>query len=175
MSLIDRRAVSVERMLTLDELGLNAASGTWELDAFHGDGEGVLTSDARLARSWTRSPAEDLPPLSPASGLTLHISDDGHLDEEAASGADEQVDIFASDGVLGTTADAFPGRVLCEGGRLFVLSDDEEPCGMRRLSDGDTEILDELRPAGDQLLRIVSVVTDDSTLHRFVYRYSRAD
>ena len=162
-------------MLTIDELGLNAASGTWELDAFHGDGAGEIAADERLARAWTRSPAEDLPPLSPAAGLTLHISDDGHLDEEAADGADDEVDIFSADGVLGTTADVFPGRVLCEGGRLFVISEDEEPCGVRRLSDGDTEILDELRPAGDQLLRIVSVVTDDSVLHRMVYRYARAD
>lgn len=160
--------------------------GQWELTGYASD-EGN-EAEARTSReddidawareldaagqSWLTDTPSELPDFAPASGLRLTIHDDGSYEETGDAG--ERVSIISSDGVLGDSLDVYAGQLREQNDRLLAFTD-EQPDGDQRLNDGDTQVTDEFLIDGNDLVRVVSMVTDGMYLDRFFYRYEPAD
>lgn len=165
-------------MTTLDN-----CTGRWKLAAFgsisHTDVETTTQREddvdawaselTEICDDWLDDTPDEMPELDEAEGLTLEVADDGSFEESGNA----PVEFISADGVLGDGSDAFPGTLEEHDGRVFAFTD-EERYDTRRVSDGDTDVSDEFLPDGDELVRVVSMVTDGMYRDRFVYRYARA-
>lgn len=165
---------------------IQAIIGQWELTGYASD-EG-REAEARTSRdddidawareldesaeNWLSQAPEEFPDFDAAAGLTLSIEADGRYAETGDAG--EQVHIISSDGVLGDSLDVYAGSLLEQNSRILAFTD-EEPQGHCRLDDGDTQVTDEFFLDGNELIRVVSMVTDGMYLDRFFYRYEPAE
>lgn len=116
--------------------------------------------------------------VEPAGGLTLFISPEGKVTEEA--GPEAVFEWFDVDGVLEAKAVPYDGTLLAHDDTpqavaiRFVLKTEDSPPGHSRYDDGDTVITDFFSLSGaHQLLRTVSVSTDECYGDRHLYLYER--
>lgn len=165
--------------------GIEHCVGTWQLTGYASQ-EGLEASagtsredvDAwsreldTSVEAWLNEAPEDFPDFRPVSGLTLSIEEDGAYEETGDAG--EDVRIISVDGVLGDSLDVYAGQLREQNQRLLAFTD-EPADGDQRLNDGDTQISDEFFPDGNELIRVVSMVTDGMYLDRFYYRYESLD
>jgi hypothetical protein len=123
------------------------------------------------------------PELEARTGLELVIRHDGSYSERVVGGElpmlwyeSEGVQVDAPEPTEGTVRDV-DGR---DGASLHPHSapapeirTEEGLRGVLRYDDGDTQVSDILRVAGDSLVRAISVVTDEIYFNRIVARYGR--
>ncbi|WP_149181007.1 hypothetical protein [Streptomyces sp. TRM49041] len=171
-------------------------TGRWELDGTvstgspvkhqFADGEepAAVVGDLRMPlrefnRRWLAGQVfEEVPPLRPASGLSLTVAPDLTFAETGGA----PVDWFTDDGVRESKAVPFGGRIVTTAVGSFLLL--REPVSYAapyrdtdvirpRLDDGDTTITDIVAVEGDRLRRTVSVITDGMYTDRIRYEYRR--
>jgi hypothetical protein len=114
---------------------------------------------------------ETLAQLTPADGLKLTISSDGTFTEERVGAP--QITWYDSEGVLESNVNPFNGAIQEAEGKFYLIADDIEPTGNLRYDDGDTKIADSLTVIDGDLIRTVSVVTDELYLDRILLRYKK--
>ncbi|MDF5724554.1 MAG: hypothetical protein PUP91_29645 [Rhizonema sp. PD37] len=111
-------------------------------------------------------------------GLTLTISSDGKFFEERTG--DPKVYWFDLEGVLESEVIPFNGHLSFYDSKAFLLLDElvswavpsnEVNKKKLRYDDSDTKIADSLEVIGEQLIRTVSVVTDELYLDRVIIVY----
>lgn len=170
----------------MSEQSLVSCVGQWQLTGYASiEGAEADTSTRRdddpdawnreldaATDAWLNQTPADTPEFSPAGGLMLTIHADGAYQESGDAG--EGVAIISSDGVLGDSRDTYGGELRERHGRLLAFTD-ENPDGDQRLNDGDTQVTDEFFTDGNELIRVVSMVTDGMYLDRFFYRYDPAN
>ncbi len=124
---------------------------------------------------------ERLATIAPTTGLTLTIQADGQFTEEKVG--DPKVDWFSAEGVLEPSVMPFNGVISWVAGVAYLLLTQPiartipQDAGVRqklRYDDGDTKIADWIEVHGEQLVRTVSVVTDELYLNRVVLVYDKA-
>ncbi|GLR12243.1 hypothetical protein GCM10007907_10330 [Chitinimonas prasina] len=123
---------------------------------------------------------ELLAQLEATGGLTLQVQADGSF-RQTCSG-EPAVEWFGVNGVLEEKVVPFDGLVNSEGGEHFLLVPDldwgapegEHEQATLRYDDGDTMICDRVALQGAQLIRTVSVVTDEAYGDRVVMAFRRA-
>lgn len=116
-------------------------------------------------------------PLEPATGLTLTITEDGTFTESGAA----DIDWFDEIGALDTTARPFDGTVVTAPGGTFLLTahglpddDSGDTEDLRPRVADDTFVTDMISGEGDDLLRVMSVITDWLYPSRIRLAYRRA-
>jgi hypothetical protein len=167
-------------------------AGRWELVAAadeefpetrYDDGDLVI-GDVRLPidefnRRWLAGEVfTQEPPLTPRSGLTLTIAEDGTFTETGAA----EVSWFDDEGVLEADARPFDGTLATSPAGTFLLGEQglqavvfKDATDLRlRIDDGDTGITDLITVEGDGLLRVMSVITDEMSPCRVRLAYRRA-
>ena len=120
----------------------------------------------------------DEPPLAPLTGLTLTVAEDGTFTETGAA----TVAWFDDEGVLEPKAIPFDGTVTTSPAGTFLLGSEglqnavfADAADLRlRIDDGDTGITDLLTVDGDELVRVMSVITDELYPSRIRLVYRRA-
>lgn len=162
---------------------LAAANGDYDINVDYDDGHLVL-GDVRLPsdefnRRWLAG--EQLradPAMTPLTGLTLTIAEDGTFTEDGTA----EVNWFDDEGVLESDARPFDGTLVTAAGGTFLIGEEGVQATVfagadnlrLRIDDGDTAITDLVRVDGDQLLRRMSVVTDEMYPSRILLAYRRA-
>ena len=114
---------------------------------------------------------EVLDQIMPADGLKLVIDSDGTFTEEKIGAP--QITWYDSEGVLESNVNPFNGTIQESKGTFYLIAEDIEPTGNLRYDDGDTKIADSLTTIGDDLVRTISVVTDELYLDRILLRYQK--
>ena len=120
--------------------------------------------------------------VKPTEGLTLTISSDGKFFEERTG--NPKIYWFDCEGVLESEVIPFNGHLSFYDSKAFLLLDElvswaiptnEVNKKKLRYDDGDTKIADSIEVLGEQLIRTVSVVTDELYLDRviIVYKHSK--
>ncbi len=118
--------------------------------------------------------------VEPTEGLILTITSDGRFEEEKTGYP--QVSWFDREGVLQSEVTPFQGYLsFHETNIYFTPADlpswampvDRESRIKLRYDDGDTKISDCIERQNDQLIRTVSVVTDELYLDRVIIVYQR--
>lgn len=118
---------------------------------------------------------------SPTPGLTLRIEPNGVFSEERTDNL--KLSWFDEEGVLTETVAPFGGIVNTEGALSYLVlaapiswATPIEPLRKARVryDDNDTVICDKLEVIDGQLIRTMSVVTDELYLNRTVLIYRRA-
>lgn len=117
--------------------------------------------------------------MAPTTGLHLTIADD-HTFTEGVEG-EPTFDWFDDEGVM-CHPTPFDGLVVNDDAGIYIRPHEilswatpkpgEYGCILRH-DDGDTKICDRLIVDGDDLFRIMSVVTDELYTNRLVYHYQR--
>ena len=128
---------------------------------------------------------EGVSKLAPQAGLELTIRADGSFAERAINEG-VHFDWFDSEGIAVDSPTPLEGTLTTIAGRDgFFVHQQRIPSWMNQLrampdhrdalrfDDGDTIICDLVRPAGDSLLRVISIVGDGIYLNRIVARYER--
>jgi hypothetical protein len=167
-------------------------AGRWELaaaaaeespDTDYDDGDLVI-GDHRVPlgefnRRWLAGEVFTVePPLAPLTGLTLTIAGDGTFTERGAAA----VPWFDEDGVLEPKAVPFDGTLATSPAGTFLLGPEglqnavfADAADLRlRIDDGDTGITDLITVDGDELTRVMSVITDELYPSRIRLAYRRA-
>ncbi len=120
--------------------------------------------------------------VAATEGLTLTISSDGKF-FEAITGT-PKVYWFDFEGVLQSEVIPFNGHLSFYDSKAFLLLDepiswavpsDEVNKKKLRYDDGDTKIADSIELQGSQLIRTISVVTDELYLDRVIIVYKKAN
>jgi hypothetical protein len=124
--------------------------------------------------------AEDysnLDKLLSINGLQLTVNADGTFTESKTG--NPQIDWFDADGVLDSQITPFDGRYKIFDNRAFLTVEDVSSWAISddpdriRLDDGDTKICDSLRIVGENLIRTVSVITDELYTTRVLFKYQK--
>lgn len=172
--------------------GMIELSGRWALVAANGEdnilndyadgqtniGAGWLPLDEFNRRWLAGEPLHVEPTLTPLTGLTLTIAEDGAFTETG----DADVVWFDDEGVLEMNARPFDGTLVTAPGGTFLLGAEgvqaatfADATDLRlRIDDGDTGITDLVRIDGDQLFRTMSMITDEMYPARIRLAYRRA-
>jgi hypothetical protein len=166
---------------------MNIFTGNWYLaGTFNENGQFEIIDDIEEYRRnyevWLR--AEDhsnLDKLLQVNGLQLAINEDGTFTETKIGNPDlGLVEWFDAEGVADSQTTPFDGIYKIFYDRAFLtvedvsswaISDDPERI---RLDDGDTKICDSLRIIGEDLIRTVSVITDELYTTRVFLKYRKA-
>ena len=118
------------------------------------------------------------PALTPLTGLTLTIAEDGTFTETGSA----DVAWFDDEGVLEAKARPFDGTLATSPAGTFLLGEEGLQAGVfadatdlrLRIDDGDTAITDLVTVEGDGLVRIMSMITDELYPSRIRLAYRRA-
>ncbi len=166
------------------EMQNNNFTGIWNLDGFFNScGQFEILEDIEEYRrnyeKWLRGEDyENLENLTEAEGLRLEIKADGTFTESKTG--DPQIEWFDEEGVLESNITPFDGVYKIFDERAFLtlqtpsnLSDTDDPERIR-YDDGDTKICDSLRVIGEDLIRTVSVITDELYTTRVLLRYLKS-
>jgi hypothetical protein len=162
----------------------NNFTGIWDLDgSFDENGEFEIIEDEeeyrRIYEQWLRDEDyENLENLNKADGLRLEINADGTFTETKTG--NPQIEWFDEEGVLVSKITPFDGIYKIFDDRAFLtlpnppyLPDTDDPERIR-CDDGDTKICDSLRIIGEDLVRTVSVITDELYTTRVLLRYTKS-
>jgi hypothetical protein len=141
-------------------------------------GHGWVPVDEFNRRWLAGEPLHPEPPLTPLTGLTLTIAEDGTFTETGAA----DVAWLDDEGVLEQNARPFDGTVETAPGGTFLIGEEgvqaavfADATDLRlRIDDGDTGITDLLTLDGDQLLRTMSMITDEMYPLRIRLAYRKA-
>ncbi len=158
--------------------------GKWNLTGTHSEtGEMKIIDDEAKYRSsyfkWLQS--DDLSKLSEieeTSGLQLSINEDKTFTEEKTG--NPEIEWFDFEGVLDNEMTPFDGELFSLGKRSFLhlgknkSSINQTNSPQIRYSDGDTIICDNIQIIDGDLIRIVSVLTDELYTNRTILRYEKA-
>ncbi len=162
---------------------MNNFIGTWLLaGAFSENGQFEIIEDIeeyrRIYEAWLI--AEDytnLDKLFNVEGLQLIINENGTFTESKIG--NPQVEWFDSEGISDADVTTFDGLYKIFDNRAFLtvegLSDWQKytDSDQIRLDDGDTKICDSLRIVGENLIRTVSVITDELYTTRVILSYQK--
>ncbi|WGV26167.1 hypothetical protein [Halotia branconii] len=139
--------------------------------------------DANGVENWLNSNSNNLiAQVEATQGLTLTISSDGKFSEERTGAP--KVYWFDFEGVLQSEVIPFNGHLSFYDSKAFLLLDelvswavpsDKVNKKKLRYDDGDTKIADSIEVQGEQLIRTISVVTDELYLDRVIIVYKRAE
>lgn len=159
-------------------------TGTWDLNgSFDNHGQFEIIKDIeeyrRIYERWLRDEDyENLENLNKADGLRLEIKSDGTFTESKTG--NPQLEWFDEDGVSVSKITPFDGIYKIYDDRAFLtlqtpsnLSYTNDPERIR-YDDGDTKVCDSLRIVGEDLIRTVSVITDELYTIRILMRYTRS-
>jgi hypothetical protein len=162
---------------------MNEFIGTWNLvGTFAESGEFQIIEDIeeyrRIYQEWLI--AEDygnLDNLVGAEGLQLTINDDGTFSETKTG--NPKIEWFDAEGVLDNRVTPFDGLYKILDNRAFLTVEGLSSWAISskpdqiRLDDGDTKICDSLRIFGENLIRTVSVITDELYTTRVILSYQK--
>ncbi|MBH8555819.1 hypothetical protein I8751_26425 [Nostocaceae cyanobacterium CENA357] len=139
--------------------------------------------DPNGIENWLNSNSNNLiAQVEATEGLTLTISSDGKFSEERTG--TPKVYWFDKEGVLESEVIPFNGHLSFYDSKVFLLVDDlpswavpsdEVNKKKLRYDDGDTKIADSIEVQGEQLIRTISVVTDELYLDRVIVVYKRGN
>jgi hypothetical protein len=139
--------------------------------------------DPNGVENWLNSNSNNLiAQVEATEGLTLTISSDGKFFEERTG--EPKVYWFDREGVLESEVIPFNGHLSFYDSKAFLLVDDliswavpsdEVSKKKLRSDDGDTKIADSIEVQGEQLIRTISVVTDELYLDRVIIVYKKAN
>ena len=162
---------------------LDAIVGAWRLAAYGFARDEWLPTDARANRLGIAGHllGGGDAPLRAASGLSLTIGPRGRFSQTDTDAFDGYV--YDGEGVETTRGGSFAGSLQPVGTRAYLLADgvprNAAPAGrwletlLLRYDDGDTIVCDWVEPRGEELLRVISVVTDQLYPSRATLRYRR--
>lgn len=133
----------------------------------------------RIYEKWLRGEDyENLGNLTKAEGLLLEINADGTFTESKTG--DPQIEWFDEEGISESRITPFNGIYKIFDERAFLtletpstLSDTDDSERIR-YDDGDTKVCDSLRVIDEDLIRTVSVITDELYTTRVLMRYLKS-
>lgn len=162
---------------------MNNFIGTWLLTGtFSENGQFEILEDIeeyrRIYEAWLI--AEDytnLDKLLNVEGLQLTINENGTFTESKIG--NPQIEWFDAEGILEADVTPFDGLYKIFDNRAFLTVEDLSSWATSadpdqiRLDDGDTKICDSLRIVGENLIRTVSVITDELYTTRVIFSYQK--
>ncbi|EAZ89793.1 hypothetical protein [Crocosphaera chwakensis] len=131
--------------------------------------------DPNGVNNWlNNSTPQVLKKIESTEDLILIINPDGTFEEEKTG--NPKVEWFDCEGVLCSEVKPFSGYINVSKSKFYLMAD-ECPLWAKdeklRYNDGDTKISDTIQISNEQLIRTVSVVTDDMYFDKVVLVYAK--
>ncbi|MGF1493796.1 MAG: hypothetical protein ACFBSC_15350 [Microcoleaceae cyanobacterium] len=164
-------------------MDISKLAGTWMLTGTASiDPDKVLQveftegkKDSQGVENWLSGKGHELlDRLEPTEGLSLAITLNKKFTEKKLGFDTPNVRWFGEDGVLAPEVIPFVGYLNIQDSRVFLLTKDSKDEKLR-YDDGDTKIVDSVERGGQELIRTVSVVTDELYLDRVLMVYRKAE
>ncbi len=131
--------------------------------------------DSNGVKNWLNNPmSQVLKRVKSTEGLTLIINPDGTFQEQKTG--NPKVEWFDCEGVLCAEVKPFNGYINVLESKPYLMTD-QCPSWAKdkklRYNDGDTKICDTVHLDNEQLIRVVSIVTDDMYFDKVVLVYAK--